>query len=142
VLARLNASGMATGELVRARMPDEQRLLAEALAELLHGKQSYEHRFERWVGTYASVFKSAPSWQTATALSAMMTPVEHVYVEPTAFRKQLKRLALPSAFGSRPSGTAYLRCLGAAKSLANLLATHGEVPRDLLDVHDFIRATV
>lgn len=141
-LARLNASGMATGELQRARMPDEQRLLAETLANLLHGKQSYEHRFERWIGAYASVFKSAPSWQTATALSAMMTPVEHVYVEPTAFRKQLKRLALPSAFGSRPSGAAYLRCLAAAKSLANMLATHGEVPRDLLDVHDFMRATV
>jgi hypothetical protein len=141
-LAMLSASGLAAGELQPARLPAEHRLLAEALADLLHGKQSYDHRFERWIATYTSVFKRAPSWQTATALPAMLAPTEHVYVEPTAFRKQLKLLALPSAFGTRPSGATYVRCLAAAKSLANRLATHGEVPRDLLDVHDFVRATV
>lgn len=141
-LEMLNASGLAAGDLQRLQAPAEQQLLAEALADLAHGKQSYEHRFERWISAYASAFKSAPSWQTATALSAMLTPVEHVYVEPTAFRKQLKLLALPSTFGGRPSGTAYTRCLAAAKSLANMLATRGEVPRDLIDVHDFIRVTV
>jgi hypothetical protein len=141
-LAMLEASGLTGGDLQRSQVPAEQQLLAEALAELMHGKQSYEHRFERWIAAYATVFKGAPSWQTATALPAMLNPVEHVYVEPTTFRKQLKLLALPSSFGSRPSGTAYTRCLSAAKSLANMLATRGEVPRDLIDIHDFIRVTV
>lgn len=138
----LNASGLAAGDLQRARLPAEQRLLAEALAELLQGDQSYEHRFDRFIAAYVSLFKDSPSWQTTTALSALLVPVEHVYVEPAAFRKQLKLLALPSSFGARPTGAAYARCLSAAKTLANMLATRGEVPRDLLDVHDFIRATV
>lgn len=138
----LRASGLATADLQRARPASEQRLLAEALSNLLQGEQSYEHRFDRFIATYASLFRDPPSWQTTTAFSALLVPIEHVYVEPTAFRKQLKLLALPSAFGARPGGAAYLRCLAAAKKLANMLATRGEVPRDLLDVHDFIRATV
>jgi hypothetical protein len=138
----LGASGLATAPLQRARPPSEQRLLAEALSSLLQGEQSYEHRFDRFISAYASLFRDPPSWQTTTAFSALLAPLEHVYVEPTAFRKQLKLLGLPSAFGARPSGAAYLRCLAAAKKLANMLATRGEVPRDLLDVHDFIRATV
>jgi hypothetical protein len=137
----LNASGLAAGDLQRARPPGEQRLLAEALRDLLHGEQSHEHRFDRFLSAYASVFKDPPSWQTTTALSALFVPVDHVYVEPTSFRKQLKLLALPSSFGARPTGAAYSRCLSAAKTLANMLATRGEVPRDLLDVHDFVRAT-
>ncbi len=138
----LNASGMAAGALQRTRVAGEQRPLTEALCGLLQGDQSHEHRFDRFVTVYASVFKETPSWQTLTALSALSVPVEHVYVEPTAFRKQLKLLALPSTIGGRPSGAAYARCLSAAKTLANMLATRGEVPRDLLDVHDFIRSTV
>jgi hypothetical protein len=70
-----------------------------------------------------------------------MGPLDHVYVEPAAFRKQLRLLGRPSAFGARPTGAAYARCLAACQALANMLATHGEVPRDLLDVHDFIRST-
>lgn len=138
----LTVSGLAAGDIEAGRLPGEQRQLADALCDLLHGQQSYDHRFERWISAYASVFKDAPSWQTATALPALFNPIEHVYVEPAAFRKQLKVLALPGGFGGRPSGVAYTRCLTAAKTLANMLATRGEVPRDLLDVHDFIRRTV
>jgi hypothetical protein len=116
-------------------------VLAEATSSLLHGPESYDHRFDRWIAAYASVFRDAPSWQTATALSALSAPVEHVYVEPAAFRKQLKALGRPNAFSARPVGAVYTRCLAAAQALANMLATRGEMPRDLLDVHDFIRAT-
>jgi hypothetical protein len=138
----IGASGLSAGALQRASLPAEQRLLAEALSNLLQAEQSYEHRFDRFITVYTSLFKEAPSWQTMTALSALFVPVEHVYVEPTSFRKQLKLLGVPSAFGARPSGAAYVRCVSAAKTLANMLATRGEVPRDLLDVHDFIRSTV
>jgi hypothetical protein len=140
-VALVNASGLAAGDLQSTTAQAEQRLLAEAVYSLLHGQESYEHRFDRWIAALASVFRDGASWQTATALAAMMTPVDHVYVEPTSFRKQLKLMARPSAFGARPTGAAYVRCLAAAQALANMLATQGEVPRDLLDVHDFIRTT-
>lgn len=141
VVTLVNASGLPAGELPKTKVPAEQRVLAEATNVLLHGSESYDHRFDRWIAAYVSVFRDAPSWQTATALSALMAPVEHVYVEPATFRKQLKALGRPSTFGARPVAAAYTRCLAAAQALANMLATRGEVPRDLLDVHDFIRTT-
>ncbi|RYZ05655.1 MAG: hypothetical protein EOO73_19385 [Myxococcales bacterium] len=118
-----------------------QRQLAQAIVDLLYGHESYERRFDRWVSACSAVMGDAPSWQTATALPALLSPVEHVYVDPTSFRKQLGVLGRPSAMGGRPSGSAYLRCLAAAQSLANLLAARGAIARDLLDVHDFVRIT-
>lgn len=141
VVTLVNASGLTTGELSDTKEPGAQRALAEATNALLHGPESYDHRFDRWIAAYASEFGDAPSWQTATALSALMAPVDHVYVEPSAFRKQLRSLGRPATFGTRPASAAYARCLAAAQALANMLATRGEVPRDLLDVHDFIRTT-
>lgn len=140
----LGETGLATGKLPATLGGEqrEQRALAETMFALLHGSDSYERRFDRFAGAYESAFRQAPTWQAATALPALMSPEAHVYVDPTSFRKQLRALSRYSAFAARPSGTAYARCLGMAQALANMLAARGEVPRDLLDVHDFVRATV
>lgn len=142
VVALLGESGLATGQLHSASNEAEQLLLGEAVRELLHGADSYARRFDKFVSAYGFAFRDGPSWQTATALPALMSPVNQVYVEPTSFRKQLKALSRHSAFAARPSGDAYARCLAMAQALANMLASRGEVPRDLLDVHDFVRCTV
>lgn len=141
VVASLNESGLLTTELRPAEQADEQRALSNASVELLHGSESYEPRFDRWVGTFETVFHQAPSWETATALAALVMPLEHIPVDPPSFRKQLKALSRYSSFGARPAGSVYTRCLTMAQALANMLAERGEVPRDLLDVHDFIRVT-
>jgi hypothetical protein len=117
----------------------ERQVLAQALRDLLHDPRSYDYRFDRWVSVYLSVFGESPSWQLATILPALLSPVDHLLVDVSSFRRQLTILKRPSALGGRPSGAAYLRCVSAARSVANLLAAHGQVPRDLLDVHDFIR---
>jgi hypothetical protein len=137
----LTDSRMATIEPTLPGSAEDHRRLFDALFGLLHGPESYEHRFDRWVAAYASVFRDTLTWQVATVLPALMSPVDHVFVEVTSFRKQLKALAREGTLGARPSGAAYVRCLTAAQALANLLATRGEVPLDLLDVHDFIRGT-
>jgi hypothetical protein len=142
VVTLLGESALASGPLKAVSGLEQQRLICERTRELLHDTGSYEARFDRFVAAYETVFHEAPSWQTATALPALMSPVDHVYVEPTLFRKQLKALSRYSAFPARPSGGAYTRCLGMAQALANMLAARGEVPRDLLDVHDFVRVTV
>jgi len=116
--------------------------LGAAVRELLHGQGSHETRFDNFIACFDSAFGKPPGWQTATALSALMFPTAHVYVEPNAFRKQLKLLSRSSPLGARPSGASYARCLDMAHTLANQLAAKGEVPRDLFDVHDFIRVTV
>lgn len=139
--ALLRESGLVVGALPEPEAEHGQRQLAQATVDLLYGRESYERRFDRWVSACSAVMGDAPSWQTATALPALLSPVEHVYVDPTSFRKQLGALGRPSAMGGRPSGSAYLRCLAAAQSLANLLAARGAIARDLLDVHDFVRTT-
>jgi hypothetical protein len=120
---------------------DQQRLLSETLRDLLHGSDHYERRFDRFVMRYESVFQKAPGWQAVTVLPALVSPVEHVCVEPATFRKQLKALSRQSTLGVRPNGATYLRCQNMARALASSLAAQGEVPHDLLEVHAFIRAS-
>lgn len=139
VESALSESGLGTSK--QRPTPKSGQRLAEATFDLLHGQDRYELRFDRLIETYQSIFGEAPTWQTATALPALMFPESHVYVEPTSFRKQLKSMARWGAFAAQPNGAVYGRCLGMAQALANMLAVRGEVPRDLLDVHDFIRAT-
>ncbi|HVY28238.1 MAG TPA: hypothetical protein VHB79_16895 [Polyangiaceae bacterium] len=139
-LELVTISGLAV-ELGPLPAVSEQRVLAQALRDLLHDQRSFDYRFDRWVAVYLSVFSESPSWQAATVLPALMSPVEHLLIDQSSFRRQLTVLKRPSALGGRPSGAAYSRCVSAARSLANLLAAHGQVPRDLLDVHDFIRCS-
>jgi hypothetical protein len=140
-VALLDESGLVSEELGPTSISDQQRQLGEGVRELLHGTGHYEQRFDRFVSRLESVFDKPPSWEAASALPALFSPLRQVYVEPISFRKQLKALARPSALSARPTGAAYLRCLGMARSLASMLAAQGEVPKDLLEVHDFIRAT-
>jgi hypothetical protein len=142
VITTVNDAKFSTEKLQAAVGLEQQRSLAEAAAALLHGTDSYEHRLDRFIAAYESAFRNPPSWEATTAVSALTSPVEHVLVAPALFRKQLKALARTGTFGARPSGVAYTRCLTMAQALANLLAARGEVPRDMLDVHDFIRETV
>jgi hypothetical protein len=139
--ALLSESALA-GDDLEAAAPNQQSGLGVAVRDLLHGQEAYEKRFDHFIACFESAFGKPPGWQTATALSALMFPTTHVYVEPNAFRKQLKALARSSPLGARPSGASYTRCLEMARTLANQLAAKGEVPRDLFDVHDFIRSTV
>ncbi len=134
---------VASGDLKVALGPipavSERQMLAEGLRDLLHDRRSFDFRFDRWISVYTAVFSESPNWQMATVLPALLSPIEHLFVDLTSFRRQLTILKRPSALGGRPSGAAYLRCVSAARSVANLLAARGQVPRDLLDVHDFIR---
>jgi hypothetical protein len=135
-------SGLPMDKMKTASNAEQQRNLGAAIRNFLHGNESYERRFDRFIRDYESVFHEAPSWEAATALPALISPTAQVLVEPASFRKQLKALSRLSTLGPRPTGSAYLRCLAMARTLANLLAAQGEVPRDLLDVHDFVRNTV
>ncbi len=141
-IGTVNGSKWAPEPLRPTADRDQQRALAEASADLLHGRDTYDARFDRFIGAYEAAFHDPPSWEAATALSALTSPVEHVLVAPALFRKQLKALARSATFAARPSGAAYSRCQTMCQALANLLAARGEVPRDMLDVHDFVRETL
>jgi hypothetical protein len=119
--------------------PEQQRGLAVAARDLLYGKTPYEQRFDRYLGALAGYFCEPARWELATALSAIVHPAEHVCVHPTIFRQQLKASGSTATFPARPTSSAYAKLLVSARFVGTQLTGQGETPRDLLDVHDFIR---
>lgn len=117
-------------------------LLPSAARELLYGSAALEQRIDRFVVAYETAFREAPRWETVTALLALVFPSEYVLVDLASFRKQLKVLGAKGTLPQRPSGAAYARCLSSARIVAGKLTEQGEMPQDLLDVHDFIRFTL
>lgn len=113
--------------------------VAGAVRELLYGSGALEQRIDRFVAAYETTFRRPPRWETATALPALIAPADHVLVDVAAFRKQLKALGAKGTLPPRPTGAAYARCANAARVIASKLAENGEVPEDMLDVHDFVR---
>ena len=118
------------------------KALAQSVRELLHGTQPYDKRFERYLRALAAAFGAEPHWELATALSALYFPLEHVAVEPSMFKKQLKLSGARAAATTRPTSAGYASFLSLARLIANKLAEQGEVPRDLWDVRGFIVFTL
>jgi hypothetical protein len=117
-------------------------LLAGAVRELLYGSATLEQRVDRFTVAYETAFHRPPRWETVTSLMAVVFPDDFVLVELASFRKQLKALGSNGALPQRPTGAGYARCVNAARIVAGKLTEQGEVPQDLLDVHDFIRYTL
>jgi hypothetical protein len=142
--AIVGASGLVPAAQLALKEPngDQARALGVAIRELLHGAGPYEKRFDRFVTAFTAAFGGAPAWETATALTALCHPLDHVCVEPTAFRKQVKECGLHRSVAARPASAGYATFLSVARLIANKLAEQGEVPRDLMDVRDFIVFTL
>jgi len=118
---------------------EHQRDLALAAVALLYGKGPYEQSFDRFVAALAAHTGGPAHWEIATALSAIVYPKEHMCVQPTLIRKQLKSICSPGAApAAKPSGAEYNRVLAVARVVTKKLGEQGEVPRDLLDVLDFM----
>ncbi len=132
---------MPSDQLTARATGDDLRLFSGALRELLYGSAALEQRMDRFVAAYETAFRTTPRWETATALLALVFPAEYVLVDIASFRKQLKALGAKGTLPARPTGAGYSRCMNAARAIASKLAESGEVPQDLLDVHDFVRFT-
>jgi hypothetical protein len=123
----------------KAANNEQQRDLALAARELLYGKGPYEKRFDRFVAALAAHTGGPAYWEIATALSAVVCPKDHMCVQPALIRKQLKTICSPGAApAAKPSGAEYNRVLAVARVVTKKLGEQGEVPRDLLDVLDFM----
>jgi hypothetical protein len=138
----LAASGLVPKTELALKQPGGERGLMGAIRELLHGTGAHDKRFDRFVSTFTAAFGTPPSWELATALCALVHPLDHVCVEATTFKKQVKAVPAQRAVSARPSGSGYATFLSVARLIANKLAEQGEVPRDLMDVRDFIVFTM
>ncbi len=114
-----------------------RRQIAEALCDLLHGEGALELRFERFVASL-----DAPSWELASAPLALVHPEQHVCVRPNVFKQQAIWMAPRLLHTPRPNARTYGRYLKMALALREQLEAATLSPQDLLDIHDFIYATL
>jgi hypothetical protein len=89
---------------LKAPTAEQQRALVLALRELLYGKAVFEARLDGYLAAFRAAFGQDARWELATAPVALVHPSEHVCVDPTAFRKQLKAASSRRSFPVQPSG--------------------------------------
>ena len=121
--------------------PERQRTLVLAVLELLHGKGDFGTRLSRFLSAFQDAVGQPAGWHLATALPALVDPAEHVCIRPSVFRAQAKWMAPRLTIPKSPTAASYLRCQAMAKLISNKLVDSETPPRDMMDVHDFIRVT-
>lgn len=138
--AVLTGSGLVPASQLKKPAPSGQASheLAVALRGLLSEDGPYAARFDRYVSALTAAFGKSPSWELATAPSALVFPREHVFVELLNFRRLAKTRKPRRTIPTRPSSAAYALLLVLGRALAHRLTEEGEAPRDLLDVRDFM----
>ncbi|MGM0576428.1 MAG: hypothetical protein ACQEXJ_11925 [Myxococcota bacterium] len=116
---------------------------SEALRDVLYNHdEDYAARFDRYVETLMPADGDGPTWQLATAVQSLVHPDEHICVRPSSFRRQAKWFKPKSRYGSRPSGKLYTVYQEMAHDVTRALQRAGLVPRDLVDIYDFVRVTM
>lgn len=127
---------------LRGLEEDETERFAEAVAGLLHGEGDFGPRFKVWLKLLRDVLGGKPSWRIATVLPALMEPDRHVVVRHSAFIRQAASIAPTSKYSRRPRARAYRNFRRVARVAHTRLEAADLKPRDLMDVHDFIWATL
>lgn len=126
-------------------VPDgKEPLLRDALRDLLWGDEadSYGPRFRRWVDALTEATGKRPSWQLATAPSALVHPEEHVCVRPTALRMQAKTVAPDLRYRAKPHAKLYEQFLSVASIVKTRLEQRSLPPRDMIDVYELVWLTL
>jgi hypothetical protein len=121
---------------------ESARDLALAVRELLYGRGAFDTRFGAYLVALTAAFGQPPHWELATALCALVHPTEHLCVDPTLLRKQLKASSSRRTVPAQPSSAGYASSLAIARLVASKLTEQGETPRDLLEVRDFVAFTL
>ena len=125
------------------RLDDDEKVrYAEAVASLLHGTDHFSRRFRAYLQTMEALLGQRPSWRSATALPAIVHPDRHVSVRRSAFARQAGSIAPAAKYSRKPQVGAYRNFRRVAMGAKKRLIAAGHEPRDLLDVHDFIWATL
>jgi hypothetical protein len=120
----------------------EARKLAESIADLFHGEGDYDPRYKQHLEVLTELYGGRPSWRLATALPALMFPQEQVCVRRSAFMRQAAVVAPKARYSRLARASSYRNFRRGAFAVRKRLQAAGHEPRDLLDVHDFIWATL
>lgn len=121
---------------------EEKKKHAEAVADLLHGERRFEERFGDYLELLTDLLGGRPSWRVATALPALVHPDRHVSVRRSAFARQAGSIAPTARYSRKAKVTSYKNFRRVAIGVKKRLEAAGHEPRDMLDIHDFVWATL
>lgn len=127
------------------RLPRLDAGLTESLSDLLKTQvqdAEFDARFTHYVKALTALLGGiTPSWSLVTSVLALWDPIHHVCVHPTSLAQQASGLQEPALRSKKPVAADYSRALRITHKVREALLGLGLSPVDLLDVHDFMRAT-
>jgi hypothetical protein len=141
VLAETDLAPPKQIEALRNRAPKATAQSLEVLSTLLYGEGGFSECFDNFVKELRRVLGSAPSWELATGIIALVHPEVHVCVRRSSFQKQAEMRGFPLPNSQRANGAAYVAFVELAKATWRGLEALGGKPEDFLDVHDFLKLT-
>lgn len=116
-------------------------VLARALRDLMHEPDLEGVRFDAVLKLLARSPGGNPSWSLMTAIRAVVDPQNDACIRPSVFFDAVRVVSPSQARKVSPQGGQYNRLAAIARDLRERLRALGEMPRDMLDIYDFIWAT-
>lgn len=134
---------VATGQLdqLKNKALKAPKELPRILFSLLHSPnpEDVPPLFDDFVHALTQTLGSAPSWELATSLLALVRPGVHVCVRRASFIRQAEWIMPDLNVTKQPTSLGYAGFLRLAHEVNDKLSELGATPDDLFDVHDFIR---
>jgi hypothetical protein len=119
------------------------QVVAQALLAMLHGEEGrFLGRFDGWVQALRKICGARPGWRLATVLPALVMPDKEVCVRQSSFKNQAGSIAPNRVYTQRARRKPYRGFRKVARTVRQRLIEAGHAPKDMLDVHDFIHATL
>lgn len=120
--------------------PENQKLFAEGLANLLYGADPEELRFKRFVRMLDLL--AINKWPIATLFGFIRFPKDRVFIKPTMIQNAAKAFFWRINYKPEPNVRTYDAVLRFYHHVRTSLLEEGMMARDLVDVHAIIAAAV
>jgi len=128
---------MAMRDAVKSRAGAKS--FVEGLYEFLHGSDSLESRFNRWVDVVAGLPRKQTrvlTWPVVTVFGFIAQPKVHVFLKPMVTRRAAEAYGFDFEYKSRPNWDTYDSLLHFARTVRRDVIDLK--PRDMIDIQGFI----
>lgn len=115
------------------------RLFAEALYELLHGKDDLRSRFVQWIIAFGELPRKksrVASWPNLTFFPFIAQPTKHIILKPSAMKVAAAELGFDLEYSSKPTFATYADLLDLAEQVRVGIADLK--PRNYHDLQTFL----
>lgn len=117
-------------------LPENQKIFAVALADLLYGTDSEEYRFKLFVRVLDLL--EINCWHFATLFGFIRYPQEKAFIKSSAIQNVAKALCWRINYKPEANWGGYTAVLRLYSHLRTGLIEEGLLPRDMIDVYSFM----